>query len=366
MTVAALAASRVTVVGARVRLPLMAVGLLALLGALEGGLVRLGWPLPSVPALATLHGPLMVGGFLGTVIALERAVAIGRAWAYVAPLATALGAVASVAGAAIGPWLITAGSVVTVLVFGEVVRRQRAVFTVTMGLGAIAWLIGQVLWLAGRPLHRVVFWWIAFLVLTIAGERLELTRLRPLGPAARGAFVLVTAALLAGLVAASIVPDRGVRVAGLALLALGVWLAVFDIARTTVKTRGVTRFIAAALLSGYAWLGAAGVLTLWFGDVAAGPRYDAIMHAVFLGCVFSMIFGHAPIIFPALLGVAVVYRPRFYGHLGLLHASLVFRIVGDVGPWPSLRQWGGLLNGLAIVVFLVSTVHAVLTAQPRG
>ena len=65
---------------------------------------------PSVPALVAFHGPLMVGGFLGTVIGLERAVALGRGWAYVAPLATALGAVALVAGGGAGQWWLAAGS----------------------------------------------------------------------------------------------------------------------------------------------------------------------------------------------------------------------------------------------------------------
>ncbi len=52
----------------RARLPLMAFGMLALLGALAGGLVRLGWSLPVAPSLVAFHGPLMVSGFLGTVI----------------------------------------------------------------------------------------------------------------------------------------------------------------------------------------------------------------------------------------------------------------------------------------------------------
>lgn len=41
-----------------------------------GGLIRLGWQLPALtPSLALAHGPLMISGFLGTLITLERAVA---------------------------------------------------------------------------------------------------------------------------------------------------------------------------------------------------------------------------------------------------------------------------------------------------
>ena len=46
-----------------------------------------------------------------------------------------------------------------------------------MGAGALAWFVGNVLWSAGVPIHRTVSWFGAFLLLTIVGERLELSRL---------------------------------------------------------------------------------------------------------------------------------------------------------------------------------------------
>jgi len=61
------------------RLPFMALAGLALLAALWGGLARLGWPLPLLTStLPPNHGPLMVTVFLGTLIGLERAVALRR------------------------------------------------------------------------------------------------------------------------------------------------------------------------------------------------------------------------------------------------------------------------------------------------
>ena len=65
--------------------PLLAVGVVMLLAGLWEGLVYLG--LAAACGNASLHaGPrtLMVLGFLGTLIALERAVALGSAWAYLA------------------------------------------------------------------------------------------------------------------------------------------------------------------------------------------------------------------------------------------------------------------------------------------
>src|SRR5262245_51755213 len=148
------------------RLPLMALGVLALLGGMAGGLARLGWPLPAGAGLVAFHGPLMVGGFLGTLISLERAVTFGRLWGYAAPVATGLGAVALAAGMASGAWLTTLGSAVLTLVFVDIVRSEAALSTLVMALGACSWLTGQILWIAGWPIHGVVYWWMGFLVLT--------------------------------------------------------------------------------------------------------------------------------------------------------------------------------------------------------
>ncbi|HME69219.1 MAG TPA: hypothetical protein VKM54_05055 [Myxococcota bacterium] len=56
------------------------------------------------------------------------------------------------------------------------------------------------------------------------------------------------------------------------------------------------------------------MLVLVFGAPAARPRYDAILHALFLGFVMTMIFGHAPIIFPALLARPMRFLPAFTLH----------------------------------------------------
>lgn len=65
---------------------LMACGAAALVLGLWGGLFRIGWAArPPSDALALLHGPLMVSGFFGPLIALERAVATGRRLAYLVP-----------------------------------------------------------------------------------------------------------------------------------------------------------------------------------------------------------------------------------------------------------------------------------------
>lgn len=344
-------------------MPLMALGILALLAGLWGGLLRLGWPLPPLgTSIAGFHGPLMVSGFLGTVIGMERAVALGARWGFAAPLLTGLGALVLVAGVpgAIGPLLMTAGSATVCGIFVCILRRQWAVFTVVMAAGAAAWLAGQLLWLFGWPIHRVVFWWAGFIVLTIAGERLELARLVRRSAAGHVAFLLGAGLFVVGVSLTTIGLDAGVRVVGAGAIALTLWLARHDVARRTIRQPGLPRFIAICLLSGYGWLGVSGVLALVSGDVAGGPRYDAVLHALFLGFAFAMIFGHAPIIFPAVLGWPVSFRPAFYGHLVLLHLSLCLRVAGDLVPSLPARQWGGLLNAVTLLLFFFNTGYSIL------
>jgi hypothetical protein len=110
-------------------------------------------------------------------------------------------------------------------------------------------------------------------------------------------------------------------------------------------------------------LGLSGLLSLSFGGVVAGFHYDAILHAVFVGFVMSMIFAHAPIIFPAITGKPIPFRAVFYLHLALLHLSLLLRVGSDLIYWLPGRQWGGLLNVVAILLFMVNTLLAMRTAN---
>lgn len=356
------------------RLPLLALGGLGLLAALVGALVLLGLPMPTTTHhLAGGHGVLMTLGFLGTLIALERAVALGRAWAYLAPLAAGLAAVAISLGAPaiIGAALLALAAATFCAMYVAFDRIERSLHTSVQAAGAVAWIGAALLLVAGRPPASIFPWLAAFLVLTIAGERLELSRLGRLTRAARIGFVASAVVFGAGVVISTVQLDAGVRIGGIGLLALAVWLARHDLARRTVRMPGVTRFVALSLLAGYAWLAIAGGAWLAFGGSGGTPAYDAMLHSLFLGFVISMVFGHAPIILPAVLRLPLPYRPRFYAHLGLLHAGLLLRIVGGdmLGNEVAWRV-GGILGVVALLVFVGSSAVAVLSgprpaARPR-
>ncbi|HRA68123.1 MAG TPA: hypothetical protein PL187_19010 [Caldilinea sp.] len=348
------------------RVLLLALAVTGLLFGMWAGLIRIGWGLPTLrPLLPALHGPLMAGGFLGVLIGLERAVGTGQRWAYAGPALVALGVAAALAGlpGGIGPLLMTAGSVVVTLVLVGLVRLQPALFTVTMALGGLAWVIGNALWWLGRPLPVAALWWMGFLVLTIAGERLELSRMLKLSAWSQRSFVGATGLLGIGLVASVFDYAVGMMLSGLALLLIALWLLRYDIARRRIKAGGQARFTALALLAGYGWLGVGGVLMMLHAGVTAGPYYDAALHSVFLGFTFAMIFAHAPIVFPAVLSIPMHYTGRFYIPLVLLQASLLLRVGGDLLGWWDARLWGGMLNVVVILAFLVITVTSL---RPRA
>jgi hypothetical protein len=352
----------------RRNLPWLAAAVFALIAGTFAGLVRIGWRFGLPAGWIADHGPLMVAGFLGTLITLERAVALGRLRFYWGAAAFALGGLALLAGIppVFGRLMFVLGSLGLVEIFVHILRSHRAIHAWVMGAGAFFLLAGSALRLAGWSAPLVVPWWSAFLVLTIAGERLELGRLTGLPAALRRRFVFACAVFAAGTVLTAFAYDIGIRAAGAGLVGLALWGLRHDIATRTIRKPGLTRFIAVCMLSGYAWLIAAGLLQLVFGAELAGPRYDAQIHSLFLGFVFSMIFGHAPIIFPAILNLRIRYSPRFYLHLVLLHASLAARVFGDLAGMPEVRRWAAMVNGIALLVFLVNNVISLRTYPKIG
>jgi len=325
----------------RWRLPLLALGFVSLAFGVAGGLARLSGLEVAGTAIA-LHGPLMVSAFFGTVISLERAVALGRAWAHAAPLAAGLGGVLLLFGFATSGLALMVLAAAIFLVCGVVViRRQPSLESATLLAGATAWLAGNVMLFEGAA---AVPWWIAFFVLTVAGERLELSRYIRRPPWVRRAF----AVLISLLMVSPLVP----RALGVVLVLLAAWLFAFDLARVTIRQDRLPRYVAACLLAGYFWLGVGGAL------MALVVNYDAALHAVFVGFVFSMVFGHAPVILPAVLRVRFPYHPLLYAPLVLLHASLAVRVFFST----ALGAWG---NAAAIALFILVAVFLV-TVFDRG
>ena len=345
---------------------LLPLAVAALLFGMWAGLLRMGWRWPLLrTSLPVSHGPLMVSGFFGTLILLERAVAIKRYWAYAGVLFSGLGAFLILIGVqgATGPVLLNLGSLWMVLVFAYILHQHRTLYTLTMAAGAACWLIGNLLWLSGSPVYKLVWWWLGFLVLTIAGERLELSRVMRLDRMAQQIFLLACGIQTVGFIILSVWYDLGFRIIGAGLLVLAAWLLRYDVTRRTVRTSGLPRYIAFCLLAGYFWLAFAGLMMLGIGGQVAGFYYDAILHAVFLGFVFSMVFGHAPILLPAVLHQSMIYHPLLYLPWVLLHLSLLLRVAADFAVQPFARQVAGLLNSIAILFFFGVLIFTRMSAS---
>lgn len=350
------------------RLLMLVSVLVTLLGGLGAGLARLGWQMDShSQEWILIHGPLMINGFLGTLICLERAVALSSRyrWSMIVPAMNALGAIALLIldDSGIGKLLLTCGSAGLVILFGLMLRLHWSRDIIVMASGAVCWLIGNVLWFTGQPVYQVVHLWTAFLILTIVGERLELSRVRRLTARDERLLIATVTIYLVGVILTIFDLNVGIRLLGIGAVFMAGWLLHYDIARHTIRRQGLPRYIAACLLLGYVWLGFGGIIAIWKGAVYAGPDYAIILHAFLLGFVFSMIFGHMPIILPALTGLQFNYTALLYGHLIVLHVTLVYRIYANLISDISARQYAGVWNVVAILLFLSVTFVTVIQSN---
>ncbi len=352
-----------------VRILVLATVALSLLAGIAGGLLRVGVTLPATNGAVWLghaalsHAALMICSFMGTVIGVERAVAVKLRSAWLAPLASGLGGVALLAGqAAPGAWLLVAAAAVFIAVNIEVVLRQRAAHTALLLAGALAWLAGNLAFAVGVGSVATLPWWFAFLVLTIAAERLEMTRLMRRRPGAQQSLYAVLAALGLGAALSAFEPRSGGVLYGAALFALAAWLAMFDIARRTVHADGLARYMAVCLLGGYAWLAVSGVA--WAATALGLPLRDTSLHALGLGFIVSMMMGHAPVILPAVARVKLQFGNFFYLPLAALHLSLLLRLAAGWDAVP-LRALGASFNAIAIALFAATVAGAALVWRHR-
>lgn len=337
------------------RVPYLVLALAALLAGLDAAALLLGLPAPvSTDRLPDVHGMLMVVGFVGTLVALERAVALRSRAGYLAPAGLGLGSLLllSPLPLPVGQCLLVAGAAALVAIYLPLWRRRPDDAVLIQALGAVLALGATVLWLDGTDIPYLLPWLVGFVVLTIGGERLDLARIH-IGTH-EGARLVLLSALFTAAVIGTVLWTGLYPVLGLALLALVRWLVVRDIARHTIRSTGLPRFTAANLLAGYAWLALAGAMWLTTGGALAdGPRYDVIVHATFLGFTISMILAHAPVILPAILRRPLPYHPAMLAPAALLQASLVVRLwLGDGLGWDIAWQLGGLLNIVALLGFV--------------
>lgn len=345
-------------------------GALALLAGLDAALMLLGLPAPvQITRISEVHGVLLVLGFVGTVVCLERAVAAARPAGYLAPAALGAGALALISPVprSVSDPLLVLGTAGLLGLYVVLWRRSADLAVLIQAAGAVLAVGAALLWWADLPVPQLIPWLSGFLILTIAGERLELARVVMMSPRTQSVLAATAVALAAGAPAALLWPGPGYVLLGGALLAMTGWLVWHDVARRTVRSNGLPRYMAVCLLAGYGWLLVPATLWLLVGPVPAGRGYDAVVHAVMLGFVMSMIMAHAPVILPAVVRRPLPYTPWMYAPVVLLHASLLLRVaVGDARDVEYAVRAGGVLNIVAILGFIVIAVISVVRGSRRS
>ena len=341
----------------RGRLALIALGGASLISGLNAALVRLEvWAPVASDRAGDVHGLVMVLGFLGTLISLERAQALGRSWGYLAPALYGAGALALLTPAPplLGQLLLIEAGVLFVAVYLVLWRRAPRPLVAVQVLSAVLALGGAIV-AAMIDTATALPWLAGFIVLTIAAERAELAQLT-MGPAADRTLLALSAGLTLAILAALTLPTIGGRLVGVALLAIAVWLLTHDVVRHQLRLTGQRRYLAFALLAGYLNLALGGAVLAWSGLTSDRGSYDVVVHAVFLGFAVSMVMAHASVILPAVLGRNLPYRPVLWLPLGLLHAGLAVRFTGALAGLDLLWRLGGVVTVVAMVVFLLTAV----------
>lgn len=301
----------------------------------------------------------MTGSFLGTVILIERIVALKRKWLFAFPIVNVSSLIffySELNSLAFSCLII--GSTGLFYAFFLINKQHSDLPHQVMWIGAGAWFIGNAHLFIFQLYAHSILWWMAFLLLTIVGERLELSRFLPLSQFKR--YLLVF--FLALFVISCIIPFHlgGQMLTGGTIILIAIWLLVFDMVRYSIKKPGIHRFSAFTLICGYVWLVLSGLFYLL--DPTGIITYDALIHSFFLGFVFSMIFAHAPIILPGVLKLGFKpYHRILYVWVMLFELSLGIRIVGGILTIPAWKQYGGMVNGLVILFFLATMVLITLS-----
>ncbi len=334
---------------------------LALLSMLTGmyiGFIRIGWAFPVSGSLPIPHhGILMAGSFLGTLISVERVSVLKNRWVWLIPLLMVSSLFFLIFHQSQSAFLaLLTGSVGYQVICFQNYKTYKLKGDLLMLIGAFFQIVAFTIFIFTHSYPMSFAGWLLFFLLTIVGERLNLTRFLPVSRKA----VIELYVWLGMLIISSFLYHFGFAVVvSLCLWGVAQWLLRNDIAIINIRKAEHYKFLGTALIGAYIWLFITGCLGLIKSD---NPYlYDALLHAFFVGFVLSMVLAHAPIIFPGLLQIKVTpFHPIMYLWLIALHVSLFIRIYSDLFEGYELRKLGGLFNGLSFVGYLLTVALLII------
>jgi hypothetical protein len=340
---------------------------IALLMGITGGWIRLGYLGFAVQGTSASHGVLMVGGFLGTLISLERAMVMkNRIWLLI-PLLSGLSipALLLVPGwpALSQVFLLIAGLGLMAIMYFQSLRHPE-IYQYVMMMGAVLWMAGNFMLFYSGFVPAAVPWWIGFILFTIVGERLELSKFLPTPKNAKSGLLLLLTLFFIGIW----IPFHryGNWLMGTCSIMISFWLLHFDMAKIASKKEDQFKYIGIGLRVGYVWLTLHGIVLCFLEPHAL--YYDLYIHTFFLGFTFSMIWAHAPIILPMVLNIRhSPYHPILWIGWSVFQLSLLGRILFSLFAMPEWRTLFGVINGWTIigmfVLMAVITIVKIIVSQ---
>ncbi|WP_377938847.1 multicopper oxidase domain-containing protein [Alloscardovia venturai] len=370
---------------------LIMVGVAVVLGTLSAiNRSSLGVVTSRAP-FADVHGPLMIFGFLGTAISLERAVAFqtGGAtkprWGFVAPALGVLGSiciltelvfgVSTLPGTALGWWVIpgvvwTTHMIALSCVYVAIWKRQHSISVLIQLLAAIAGVLGAFIWAYGVSAARATPWWLIFLVLSIIGERLELSHVAFVAPWVEPALIGLSITNLVSLCVLYFDTTIGYVALGVNMGFLLCIMLYNDTAIRTFKLPRFTGFMGRSMLLAYFW-GLTAALIWIFVPVGSGSLFaDVAIHAIALGFTVSMVIAHVSIIVPAITRRGLPYSPVFFLPLLLLNAGVLLRLIGAIINNTLVWKSGDLVSIIAVFALMLciigSAVWGVIRRRRSG
>jgi len=344
------------------RVPFLFLAFVCLLLGLLTGLNRIGWDILMV-SITPHHGAIMVGGFLGTLISLEKIIPLRRKVLYIFPVMSGGSIVLFLVNLPLPAFLfLVLAATGLSAVFLNYFLKERNLIYLLMLAGGLCWLTGNVL-LMTRKFYPLAFpWWLGFALCIITSERLELMKFLPVREPTKRLLVVFLGLYIAGVLLSF--HGFGQTISGIALIAIALWLMRNDMIGISIKKDQLPRFVAVALLAGYVAMLLTGIFFLVLNDQSMS--YDAIVHTFFLGFVFSMIFAHGPIILPGVLGISLKpYHPILYAWLILLHLSWITRIAGDIILQHDMRKVSAVLTVLSILCYFATIATLTIVSQRK-
>jgi hypothetical protein len=245
-------------------------------------------------------------------------------------------------------FLLLAGACVYAGVSGYLAFRIPHKGNALMFMGSLFQVLALLVFLITQSYPMAMAAWFLSFLFTIVGERLHLSNFLPVK---KNQFYSLYAGLVIAVAGTALYHSFSPLPAALGFLFLAIWLLQNDIIQVVIKKNGFYAYLGYVLGTGYVWLAIFSVLSSFRSENYW--HYDAVVHSFFAGFILNMIIAHAPVIFPAVLGIKGKPFSRWlYVPFILLNVFNLVRISADVMQLPETRRWAGIFSGLAFLSFI--------------